>query len=151
MKKVFCFIFLLLTYICLSNSLHAEEDKILTTTIETGLNSNARSAGSSNNEVIFTQDWFFGIALPSNFDIELYAGGTKQIEGSSQDGTLNDSYAQLQQKLYSSDFFKFNLSARYIAPTSENSAHNTHMRWGMQIRPTLLFNLYKGDFLKIVS
>lgn len=145
-SKFLCLFLFLCSSVALFNVQAAEAPKIVTTTIETGLNSNARSAGSGNNEVVFSQDWYLGLALPESFDIELYAGGTKQIEGTTTDGSMNDSYAQLQKNLYKSDFFKFNLSGRYIIPFSERSTHDTYMNWGMQIRPTLIFNFYKGDF-----
>jgi hypothetical protein len=145
MKNIVLSIYFLV-FLFLNNSINAaEEPKILTTTIETMISSNARSAGSGNNQAFASQDWYFTFALPSDFDFEVYTGGVKQIEGASNDGTWNDSYLQIQNAIYKSDTLKFSLSARYVIPLSENSRENNHMNWGLQIRPTLLFTLYKAD------
>lgn len=127
----------------------AEEPKILTTTIETVIESDAFSTGSGNQSTIATQDWYWNITLPDGYDIEINTGGKKQIEGAGYDGSWNDSYLQFQKNLYKSDFLTFNLSARYIIPLSESSREFKHMRWGMQIRPTFVFTLYSGSGMKL--
>lgn len=151
MKRIIFKAFVFLGIFLTSTVYSAEEAKILTTVIENTISSNARTAGSGNNEAFFMQDWYWIFTLPSDYDIELYAGGTKQIgkgnniPGSSYDGSFNDSYMQLQKVIYTSDSFKFLLSGRYILPFSENSRDNQQMNWGMQLRPTLIFTLYKSD------
>lgn len=124
----------------------AEAPKVVTAYIETWLETNARDAGSSNNQSTVGQTWFFDFALPENYVFEVLTEGTKSIEGGGYDSSMSDSYLQLEKGLYKSDFLNFLLSARYIAPTSETSRDFTHLNWGLQIRPTFIFTLYKeGD------
>lgn len=129
----------------LSPTIFAEEQtKILTTTVETYLTRTSKvnpRTGKKNATV--AQDWYWNFTLPQSFDLEFYIGGIKSIEGASYHGDLNDAYVQLQKNIFKSDFLTFNLSARFIAPISEEARDITFMNWGMQLRPTFLFSLYK--------
>lgn len=144
MKK--CTFILPLFMIFAVNAFSADAPKFMEAYVETYVETNARDAGTSNNESVAGQDWIFDFFLPENYTLELYTGGTKKIEGSDSGGSWEDSYVQMEKNLYKSDFMSFSLSGRYIAPLSETSRDETHMNWGMQIRPTFLFTLFKeGD------
>jgi hypothetical protein len=135
----------ILSFFILTPISHAEEEKsILNTLVETSISTNAAGAGSSKNESVVMQEYIFMFDLSKGWDLWIYAGLDKRIEGPTYDGGVNDSFIQLRKILYQNEIFRFALAGRYFIPLSENSRDNTQLKWAYQIRPELRTTFYKN-------
>lgn len=124
----------------------AAAPNIVSFTLDTNFYTNAKDYGSDKNSSTIEEEITVDFALPSNYKIELYTGGSKELHGSNYGGTWYDSSIMLENAIYKSDMFNFSASAKYIIPTSEESNHETLKNWGAEFYPTFLLKPWKeGD------
>jgi len=121
--------------------------KIVTFSWENTMQSNFRDFGTSNHELQAITEFTLDISPIDGTNIWFYTAGSKNLEGTTHDGTWEDSWAVIESTFYQGDMLTFKLHGKLILPTSENSNHINHMDSGYEIYPTFLTKLYKdGEF-----